>query len=196
MAEENEFAVDSPEMHAAAVAAEAEAQGVPDPTAQVTPPPAPPSEDLDVEAAAGEVPAEVVPGPIPGEPVVEAAPLASVVEAPATPVENRRAPIQSLSESSDISLEGVALETKIILSKQPKVRMMIPLDPGEKAGAYRTVVINGYRFDVRKNTMVDLPESVAKLLQQAYQITSEVLEENPLNLNQANAEKQRALGMT
>lgn len=187
--ETNEFAPDSIEAHeAAAIGAVPEVVAPVDPLAAPVPAqPLPPTEDLDGEGAAGEALAEVVPGPVPAEPVV--------VAPAAVSTENRHAEIHGLKDGADLSLEGKALETKIILSKQPKVRMMIPLDPGEKAGAYRTVIINGYRFDVRKNTMVDLPEAVAVLLAKSYQITSEVLEDNPLNLNGANSGAKSSLGM-
>lgn len=143
-----------------------------------------PSDDIDSEPAADE-PVVVVPQ--------VATPVATVVATPGA--FDRNQPIQGLKEEENQSLEDTALRTKEILSKQPKVRMMIPLDPGEKAGAYRTVIINGYRFDVRKNTMIDLPEAVAALLSDAYQITTDVLENNPLNLNQANDGKRSALGL-
>lgn len=173
---QNEFAPDSPEIYQQDQTMN---QPVPDQ-------PLPPSDDISAEPAAGDAPA---------------APVAPVAPAPVAPVAqasvefDRRAPIQGLREDADTSIEGIALATKIKLSQQPKVRMMIPLDPGEKAGAYRTVVINGYRFDVRKNTMVDLPESVARLLADAYAITNDVIENNPLNLAHANAAKRDALGV-
>lgn len=183
MNDTNEFAPDSPEIYAADAALNAGENTLSDNA------PLPATDDMDMEPSAD--------APIP--PVAPVAPVAQVQSAPVasvTPVEfDRRAPIQSLKEDADLSVEGVALATKIKLAKEPKVRMMIPLDPGEKAGAYRTVIINGYRFDVRKNTMVDLPQSVAALLADAYRITSETLENNPLNLNNADAEKRKALGV-
>lgn len=186
MSNENEFGLtpDTPEAYAAA---EAAANGTPNEFSDPSEAPLPPADDIDDEEPAGDLP--------PTPPVVLAAPVVTAPVAPTAEVFDRRTPIQGLREDVDTSIEGVALATKIKLSKEPKVRMMIPLDPGEKAGAYRTVVINGYRFDVRKNTMVDLPQSVASLLANAYQITSDVLENNPLNLNRADSEKRRALGM-
>ena len=177
----NEFAPDSPEIYAADAALNAGDSSVSDNA------PLPPTDDMDFEAPASDPVAPVAPV------VVQApAPIAQV----ATPAGfDRRSPIQGLKEDVDLSIEGIALATKQKLAKEPKVRMMIPLDPGEKAGAYRTVIINGYRFDVRKNTMVDLPQSVAALLADAYRITSDVLENNPLNLNNADAERRRALGV-
>lgn len=187
----NEFGQvpDSPEAYEAAAAAEGQPQA--DPQVDPSTVPTPPTDDISGEPAAAETPAEQPPvAPAPEQPAPTAAP------APADKVEAGRAPIQGLQEEpGTLGLEGKALETKIKLSKEPKVRMMIPFDPGEKAGAYRTVVINGYRFDVKKNTMVDLPQSVASLLANAYRITSEVVENAPTNLANADSEKRSALGL-
>lgn len=142
-----------------------------------------PADDMD-SGAAGEV-APVVP--------VATAPVENKPKRDFTDQEIRDGKIKGLVETSDISIEGLALETKRKLSLEKKVRMMIPLDQGEKSGAYRTVSINGYRFDVKKNMMVDLPESVAQLLADAYRITTEVVENNPLNLNQASDRKKEML---
>lgn len=185
------FVPDSPEAHAAA--AQAGGLAPADPAVDPATVPTPPVDDIDGELPASETP--VVP---PAAPVVPTAPVVETQTAPVAPVAeaNPRAAIHGLTEDPDsLGLEGVALETKIKLSKEPKVRMMIPFDPGEKPGAYRTVVINGYRFDVKKNVMVDLPQSVAALLAQAYRITSEVVENAPTNLANADAEKRSALGL-
>ena len=89
-----------------------------------------------------------------------------------------------------LSFNGIALETKKLLAKEPKVRMTIPFDPGETKGARRNVTINGYRFSIAKNVMVDLPESVANLLQKAYNTENAVASDHPLNLqNQSDATK-------
>ena len=173
--ETNEFEVDTPEAYAAA---EAQANGeVPN---QVTPgpdQPLPPADDISAEASASEVTPE--------------APVAPVAAATV----DRSTVIPGLKEDTENSVEDRALATKRKLAAEPKVRMMIPLDPGEKAGAYRPVLINGYRFDVRKNTMVDLPESVASLLAASYSITTDIVENNPLNLAHASEKTQDALGM-
>lgn len=173
----NEFAPDSPEAYQAA-----QANGD-----------APLENDPGIDDLGGEAPAGDVP-PAPPAPAPEAP-----APAPAAPVSSdeatRKTPIAGLKEDENLSIEGIALATKQKLAAEPKVRMMIPLDPGEKAGAYRTVLINGYRFDVRKNTMVDLPQSVAALLTKSYSITSDVVENHPNNLAHANAETQRSLGV-
>lgn len=96
----------------------------------------------------------------------------------------------------NIGLEGMALETKIILAKQPKVGFVVPVDPGEKAGvATRTVTINGYRFEIKKGVMVQLPQDVVTLLMDAYNYTAEALNDNEYNLANADEKKRAALGL-
>lgn len=188
----NEFGhvPDSPEAYQAAAAAEGQPP-MADPAMDPATVPAPPVDDISGEAPAADQPPVETPQPPAEQPAAPAAP-----EVPQDKVEAGRTAIPGLHEDADtLGLEGRALETKIKLSKEPKVRMMIPFDPGEKAGAYRTVVINGYRFDVKKNVMVDLPESVAALLANSYRITSEVVEQAPTNLANAGAETRSALGL-
>lgn len=186
----NEFGQvpDSPEAYQAAAAAEGQPQV--DPAVDPSMVPTPPVEDIGAEEPAGDVPP--APAVVAAEqPVASAAPASD-----ATSAVVKETKIQGLTEDPDaLGLEGKALATKIKLAGEPKVRMMIPFDPGEKAGAYRTVVINGYRFDVKKNTMVDLPQSVAALLANSYRITSEVVEQNPNNLENADPSKRSALGL-
>ena len=64
-----------------------------------------------------------------------------------------------------------ALETKEILDKKPKVMISLPLSPGEKQGkAVEYVSINGYPYHVMKGVYVSVPEPVAKLLMNHYNI--------------------------
>lgn len=97
------------------------------------------------------------------------------------------------SPNGGASLSDEALSIKEILSKQAKMPLFIPLDPGEKPGAYRSVTINGYRFEVKKGVMVSLPISVAKLLMDAYSIESEVLNNNEYNLANKDDKTRSAL---
>jgi len=100
----------------------------------------------------------------------------------------RDAPTQGLS------LTDEQLLVKEKLAKEPRVTMFVPLDPGEKAGdAYRSVTINGYRSEVKKGKMVKLPESIATLLMQAYEIEAETLNNNEFNLSNASESKRSAL---
>lgn len=128
---------------------------------------------------------------------VDAAPVAQpVVEAPVAQASfDRKAQIPGLIEASELSVEGVALATKEALSKEPKVTMMIPLDPGETSPATRSVIINGYPFHIKKNTMVELPISVVNLLKNSYRMVDETLNGSPLNLEKADAKKRAALGL-
>lgn len=92
-----------------------------------------------------------------------------------------------------LSLTDEQLVTKDKLSRQPKVLVYVPLDPGEKKGAYRSVTINGYRFEVKKGMQVQVPQAVADLIMSAYEIESAVLNDNEYNLGQSDDERRRAL---
>lgn len=65
---------------------------------------------------------------------------------------------------------------KEALAKQPKVRMFIPLGIGEKKGgkgAFESVTINGYRQVFPKGEYITVPESVALILEEHYNMSSE-----------------------
>lgn len=66
--------------------------------------------------------------------------------------------------------EDRAMETKEALAKQPKVRIMIPLREGEPLGSVQEFNINGYRIAVRKNVMVDVPQQIADMISERYNI--------------------------
>lgn len=51
------------------------------------------------------------------------------------------------------------------LASQPKVRVLIPLAPGEKEGVTQSVVLNGYPMYIRKGDYVEVPQSVAEVLE-------------------------------
>ncbi len=127
---------------------------------------------------------------------------------PATPSTKTQGPV-SLNEIRSIPLgTGVrdaapanttlseeALMVKQKLSKQPKLPIFLPLENGERKGiSYRPVIINGYRFEVKKGIMVYVPQAVHDLLINAMQASAEAtyVEEN---LSAADIEKQRALGL-
>lgn len=94
-----------------------------------------------------------------------------------------------------LAIEGEAKKTKEKLSKEPKVSIYIPLDPGEGPGAYRSVTINGYRFEIKKNVMVEVPRSVAALIMHAYNIEGQLGQNHPLNLNNQGKDVHNALGV-
>ena len=156
--------------------------------------PAPEVDELDNELPAGDA---VLPtAPVAPVATVPVAPTAPVAQTPKPTAFDPRTEIPGLVEVNHLTPEGVALETKRKLSLEPRVTMMIPLDTGEKSPAYRSVIINGYPFHIKKNTMVELPISVANLLKESYRIVDETLNNSPLNLEKASEEKRRALGIS
>ena len=52
---------------------------------------------------------------------------------------------------------------KDILDEQPKVSYLIPYTDGENL-PYTAVIINGYRFEIKHGERVEIPESVARIL--------------------------------
>ena len=67
-------------------------------------------------------------------------------------------------------LKGSALLTKQRLALEPKVVMNTPLGIGEKPGTYDSVCINGYRCEIQKGVSVALPQSIADMLANKYNI--------------------------
>jgi hypothetical protein len=70
-----------------------------------------------------------------------------------------------------------AQKMRDILHAQPKVRVMIPLEIGERKGSYHTVIINGYRMDIMKGVFVDVPEQVGKMIEESFELTARAGEE-------------------
>jgi hypothetical protein len=56
---------------------------------------------------------------------------------------------------------------KEYFAKEKRIRILIPLAPGEKKGTLEVISINGYRIHVKKGYFVDVPESFATVIQQA-----------------------------
>lgn len=50
------------------------------------------------------------------------------------------------------------------LHSQPKVTIMIPLDPGEAEGATLPVTLNGYKYTIMKNVYVEVPKQIADVV--------------------------------
>lgn len=83
-------------------------------------------------------------------------------------------PNQNAVKDSDKTLTGDAERTKKILANEPKISYIIPLGFGEKMGAYETVSINGYKLTIQKGTRVEIPLSMAKLLDEYLGIQNNV----------------------
>ncbi len=61
--------------------------------------------------------------------------------------------------------------TESVLEKQPKVMFIIPRSPGEDEDATHEVQINGWVKSYKKGILLNVPESVAKLLATYYQVS-------------------------
>jgi len=94
-------------------------------------------------------------------------------------------------ENTDEALKSDIVRTKEILEKDKKVMFMVPLAEGEKKGSVHECWINGYKFVVKKGIMQELPITIANMLAEHYQITSEAGNSFRLDLN---SEKADALG--
>lgn len=96
--------------------------------------------------------------------------------------------LDSTGISSDkITYEGKAAKMKEALALQPKVRIKIPLEQGEKMGITKSVILNGYRLNIKKGVYVDVPEQVAEVLGESDKHL-DVIENNPLKVDESNRE--------
>lgn len=59
---------------------------------------------------------------------------------------------------------------KAKLDKQEKITIMIPLGAGEKTGASESVILNGYRLNIRKGMYVEVPEQVANVIKRSQEL--------------------------
>lgn len=67
----------------------------------------------------------------------------------------------------DAKHNKVALKTGKEINKQKKVEVKIPIDPQNPKDLIVPVVINGYRWEIKRGVKVALPESVVKVLENA-----------------------------
>lgn len=83
---------------------------------------------------------------------------------PATPsAEDVRQRVQTKAEQMKAQLES-----------QPKVSILIPLEKGEKKGSVQPFCLNGYRFNVPKGQMTQVPEQVANIISERFNVELEV----------------------
>jgi hypothetical protein len=80
--------------------------------------------------------------------------------------ELKKTPIHNTTPQEEEAYKTKAQKMKEFLWKQPKITIMIPLELGEKDGAYLPVTLNGYRLNIRKNTYVEVPKPIADLLRE------------------------------
>jgi hypothetical protein len=84
-----------------------------------------------------------------------------------------------------------AEQMKAHLESQPKVSILIPFEKGEKKGASQPFCINGYRFTVPKGVMTQVPEQVAEMIAERFNVELEI---RGKSLGQQPQKTQDALG--
>ena len=94
--------------------------------------------------------------------------------------ENKNKPIKKAKEPIVPSVVDIqqrvktkAEQMKVHLESQPKVSILIPLEKREKKGAVQPFTINGYRFTVPKGTMTQVPEQVAQMISERFNVELE-----------------------
>ena len=85
-----------------------------------------------------------------------------------------------------------AEQMKAYLDSQPRVSILIPLEKGEKRGAIQPFCINGYRFTVPKGKMTQVPEQVAQMISERFDVELDVRSQS---LGQQNTEAKSALNV-
>jgi hypothetical protein len=85
-------------------------------------------------------------------------------------------PVEKIITNAEIKqrVQSKAEQMKAQLDAQPKVMILIPLEKGEKKGAVQPFCINGYRFSVPKGAMTSVPEQVAAMIAERYQVELQV----------------------
>ncbi len=96
----------------------------------------------------------------------------SVAESVDQPVEKSEEPKADIRNGAaeEADFEKTKNDMKAMLDAQPKVRTFVPLENGEKLGEFLPVNINGYRLNVPKGVYVDVPQTVADIIAESYNI--------------------------
>jgi len=94
--------------------------------------------------------------------------------APAAEPKAEQASVQTTQEAvadpftdstNRVARGGKAEAMREKLQAEPKVRVLIPLANGERDGVTQSVILNGYSLYIRKGEYVDVPQSVAEVLE-------------------------------
>ena len=87
-------------------------------------------------------------------------------QTPATPAADLTPP------TAPMSYEEKRQWTRRNFDAEPKVSVMIPLAHREKEGASEVVVVNGYSYIIQKGMRVEVPKTVADILDERLGIMS------------------------
>ncbi len=100
----------------------------------------------------------------------------------------------------DEAFTGTVANVRSQLKGEETRRVMIPLTPGEPKGTMERIGVNGYFVNVRKGEYVEVPATIASIIEDSQQQTSEALTSplstetgKPLNLENAPSEVKDAL---
>lgn len=93
-------------------------------------------------------------------------PTETVEEVVATPAPKKEVAKVSVEQESRSDVQN----TEKKLAKERTVTFMAPLEQGEKAGATINVFINGHKTVVKKGAMIEVPESVANILAEHFNV--------------------------
>ena len=88
----------------------------------------------------------------------------------------KTAAVGAPAASSEQSHIGKAERMRLHLEAQPTVAIMIPLLQGEVAGSTESVILNGYRLNIRKGEYVHVPEQVARVIMESQQQTAQAID--------------------
>lgn len=71
-------------------------------------------------------------------------------------------------------VKNKANQQKAYLDAQPKVSVLIPFAKGEKKGVTQPFTINGYRLNVPKGVMIQVPQQIAEMIAERFNVELEV----------------------
>jgi hypothetical protein len=78
-------------------------------------------------------------------------------------------PSEKHIESSDLKIDAhhtkIALKTAEAIKKGKMIEVKIPIDSQNPKDLFVPVVINGYRWEIKRGEKVSIPEYVAKILE-------------------------------
>lgn len=89
--------------------------------------------------------------------------------------------VNNTDKDIGIKYTQMSNEMKKVLDAQPRVQMYIPKEPKEPNGAVETVQINGYRMEIQKGTMVNVPKQVFDILSEYMGIENRVGQDKKIN---------------
>lgn len=102
-----------------------------------------------------------------------------VVDTPKETNSNSNQEVVSMNEA----MKGQAEAIERYFKNSKRVRMVIPLGENEDKGSTEFVGINGYNFYILKGKMVEIPEEVATLIANKYDMEMEIAEKYSLDRN-------------